>query len=616
MKTFLTRTLVASVGVALAAAAAAIAPGGSGIAPERASAAVLNTAIHGGPSGTTTSRRASFHVQGSGGAVRIQCKLNRGAWYVCARSRSGTVTLRNLRKRSHTFYARAVNRAGKVDRTPAKRTWLVTASVTAPENTAPPAITGTLQALEPLTAAPGSWAGTEPISHAYQWRRCNMDAGACSDIFGADGPSYTLSTLDMGTRLRVAVTASNAAGSTTAVSAATPVIGIGYAGPSSLGAGERPTGSKPQSKLWWNDGAWWVSMWSVTAESFNIFRLDLTTQRWIDTGTRVDARPTTRADTLWDGSRLYIATHVVAACGCSTPGFGRPSRLYRYSYDAASNRYSLDAGFPAVINDTQSETLVIDKDSSGTLWATWAQDNKVFVNRTTGEDSSWGTSFVLPASQAQNLSADDISSVVAFGGDKVGVMWSNQNADTMYFAVHHEADPAATWQAPESALAGQRYADDHINLHAEPGGRVLVAMKTGRDEQPGVPPTDPQMMLLDRAPLAGGGGTWTPHVAGTVADDHARPIVLVDRENRMVHLFAAAPTTPGGTIYHKAAPLDAISFSGGRGTPFIRGPGDSGVSVNDPTATKRNVNPTTGIVVVASERPGDRYWHNYLALGN
>ena len=114
MKTFLSRTFLAAFLVAVVA-----------VAPGRADAAILNTAIHGGPTGTTTSRTASFHVQGSGGAVRIQCKLNRNAWYVCARSSSKLVVLRNLSRRSHTFYARAVNRYGKVDRTPATRTWRV-----------------------------------------------------------------------------------------------------------------------------------------------------------------------------------------------------------------------------------------------------------------------------------------------------------------------------------------------------------------------------------------------------------------------------------------------------------------------------------------------------------
>jgi hypothetical protein len=110
--------------VAVVALAGSVAPGG-GLAADATAAAAPNTYIHGGPFGTTRARSASFHLLATGGAVRIQCKLDRGRWYVCARSASRSVTLRNLRRGSHTFYARAVNRSGQVDRIPAKRTWRV-----------------------------------------------------------------------------------------------------------------------------------------------------------------------------------------------------------------------------------------------------------------------------------------------------------------------------------------------------------------------------------------------------------------------------------------------------------------------------------------------------------
>jgi hypothetical protein len=112
----------------LLAGAALVGPGSSertGVADAAAALAAPNTYIHGGPRGTTTARRASFHLLGTGGAARIQCKLNRGRWYLCARSGSKSITLRNLRRGSHTFYARAVNRRGQIDRTPARRTWRV-----------------------------------------------------------------------------------------------------------------------------------------------------------------------------------------------------------------------------------------------------------------------------------------------------------------------------------------------------------------------------------------------------------------------------------------------------------------------------------------------------------
>jgi hypothetical protein len=122
----LVRLLVASSLAGIAAFAASIAPGsGLGLGTAEAAAARPNTQMHLGPRGTVRSHTASFHLLGLNGAVRIQCRLDRGRWYVCARSSSKYVTLRNLRSGSHTFRARAVNRAGQVDLTPAIRTWRI-----------------------------------------------------------------------------------------------------------------------------------------------------------------------------------------------------------------------------------------------------------------------------------------------------------------------------------------------------------------------------------------------------------------------------------------------------------------------------------------------------------
>src|SRR5256885_735892 len=54
-----------------------------------------------------------------------------------------------------------------------------------PVNTSLPTVTGTAQVGQTLTASPGSWSGTQPISYAYQWRRCGASyAGSVS----GDGP--------------------------------------------------------------------------------------------------------------------------------------------------------------------------------------------------------------------------------------------------------------------------------------------------------------------------------------------------------------------------------------------------------------------------------------------
>ena len=76
----------------------------------------------------------------------------------------------------------------------------------------------------------------------------------------------------------------------------------------SFGSASAPTAHKPQSKLWFNDGSWWASMYNPTTARFSIHRLDRGARRWVDTGTTIDIRRRSYADTLWDGQRLYVAT--------------------------------------------------------------------------------------------------------------------------------------------------------------------------------------------------------------------------------------------------------------------------------------------------------------------
>jgi Concanavalin A-like lectin/glucanases superfamily len=94
----------------------------------------------------------------------------------------------------------------------------------APSNTTAPAVSGTTQEGQTLTASSGSWVGTEPISYAYQWESCNSLGEGCLDVPGATESTYTLGAGDVGNTLRVTVTASNAAGSSSATSAVSAVV--------------------------------------------------------------------------------------------------------------------------------------------------------------------------------------------------------------------------------------------------------------------------------------------------------------------------------------------------------------------------------------------------------
>jgi hypothetical protein len=99
---------------------------------------------------------------------------------------------------------------------------VVQAALSKPSNTSPPTISGTPQDNQTLTAAPGTWSGTTPISFTYSWLRCDANGNGCAAI-GATNQTYRVTSKDVGHRLRVTVTAKNSVGSTAATSVPTNV---------------------------------------------------------------------------------------------------------------------------------------------------------------------------------------------------------------------------------------------------------------------------------------------------------------------------------------------------------------------------------------------------------
>jgi hypothetical protein len=402
-----------------------------------------------------------------------------------------------------------------------------------------------------------------------------------------------------------------------AAAAADPVT-VGYRDHSYAGT-TAPTAEKPQSKVWFTDGTWWGVLFQTTNPSpptgnFYIHRFDAATQSWVNTGTLVDTRSDVHIDALFGGTSLYT----VSSSSSPNPARDRGVKVRGFDYNPATKTYSPMSGFAAagtVIADGQVLTVSIDKDSTGTLWTTFVLNGLVMVSHSDGAPATWVTPYVLPVGAAATVLPEpegDEASLVAFDGNKIGLMFSNQavldpstEPTHMYWAVHNDGDSDQTWTLT-TAYSGIRAADDHINLKALPAGdaagRVVAAVKTSRTGG-----SDPLNHLLVLK-----GSSWSSKVFGRVSDDHTRGIVDVDIQNRKVFFFAASPCCSGGTVYYKQSSLDSISFSSGKGSAFIQSASDTNIS--NPSSSKQLLDNTTGLLVIAGDDVTDRYLHNLVSL--
>jgi hypothetical protein len=129
-----------------------------------------------------------------------------------------------------------------------------TTTVARPSNTSLPVISGTPQQGQTLTASTGAWTGN-PTSYSYQW----------SD--GAQGVSDTLTAADVGKTITVAVTATNAGGSTTATSAgvgpitALPAPPQNTAPPTITGAAQQGQTLAAATGTWTNSPTSYTYQW-------------------------------------------------------------------------------------------------------------------------------------------------------------------------------------------------------------------------------------------------------------------------------------------------------------------------------------------------------------------
>ena len=334
-----------------------------------------------------------------------------------------------------------------------------------------------------------------------------------------------------------------------------------------------PTGQKPESKLWYADGTWWGALWNNTVRRMEIHRFNQATQAtnaWTPTGTIIDGRRNSEADTLWDGSKLYVLTHMKDTDATATD---LGLKFQRFGYSTATKTYTLEAS-KTVVNK-RAEAAVLDKDSTGKLWATYTTENtaggrEVRVAHSTTNDTTWTAPYVLPVTGAEQPQPGRHRHPGGLQGlqhrhppDRGAVVQrerrDRQRPRTSPATSTGPATPPPP--GPGTRLCADTLCpDDHLNIKsidADACGNLYAAVKTSKNDATNPNPTDP-LIVVYRLNL---NGTWTHSTAWQVKDDVTRVIILLDSTNHEAHLFGAGPCCNGGTVYTKSAPLGTLAFT-------------------------------------------------------
>ncbi|MGE0879349.1 MAG: hypothetical protein AB7O61_11935, partial [Acidimicrobiia bacterium] len=192
---------------------------------------------------------------------------------------------------------------------PTSATSNATAVVTAgaPVNTALPAITGVAQQGQTLTASSGSWTNS-PTSFAYQWRRCDSTGNNCTNV-GTNATSYVLVAGDVGSTIRVVVTATNPAGPTAATSAQTALVS---SGPPTNSVLPTISGTTQQGQTLTASSGSWTN--SPTSFAYQWRRCDSTGNNCTNVGTNATSYVLVAGDV---GSTVRV---VVTASNSAGPG--------------------------------------------------------------------------------------------------------------------------------------------------------------------------------------------------------------------------------------------------------------------------------------------------------
>lgn len=288
-----------------------------------------------------------------------------------------------------------------------------------------------------------------------------------------------------------------------------------------------PTQDKPQSKLWYAHGDWWVLLPdregpSVWKRSQKVWKKDL------ELATDLSGLPG-KADIYGnDGDVMAI---LVGDCELEA---------IRLAYDGSSYhlQYRTRLSVPGTCSSV--ETATIARDGNGIWWVASDMDNGVMVWASEDGGRTWS----LPIEMADGIDGDDISVISKLKGE-VSVIWSNQEDESIRERTHRDGDALENWSPIQTIDKGGKTADDHLNTTLLSDGTLVLVSKNSLDEL-----NEPQFVLRVRDGL----GNWTniPYATLTNERHPTRPVVthLPNGECVALHTVGVPNDRPYISVVH------------------------------------------------------------------
>jgi hypothetical protein len=352
-----------------------------------------------------------------------------------------------------------------------------------------------------------------------------------------------------------------------------------------------PTRDKPQSKLWFAHDSWWA--WLPTRQGSGVWRR--TTggwQRQTDLDQSLVGLPR-RADVRAEGDNVRAVLVD-----------GRRLAVVALRYSAEHSTYRL-IGQPVrfqVGNEEMNgeiETATIARDGHDRWWIAYPWQRRMWVR--SSRDAS-GCEWTEPIPIGREAAEDDLCAIVSLP-DVVGLVWSDQGREAMYFCPHKNGADSTAWGPIEEIDSGDKTADDHVHCAVGSNGTLYLATKNSVDRV-----GQAQLVLRVRHP----DGRWEnlPYAERTATAEPSRPIVLF--ADNPVRLFLLHTLYGRGTmdrqmnrIVWQSAPIRSLTASvlNTKGRPLI-GPV---AGINNVTGAKMTYPSREPVVVLASDPQGRIY---------